>query len=178
MISPPGEPRGDGADAKWFRHLIQYVKSIAIKEGIGYQRNITSEGTSLIIGTGGGGSPTEVAVERFIVVSVSGDYVTADRADGSESGVKIAKPYKLQRSPWDGNSAIIDGNAIHYTYNTDVKRTATTSGGLVEIQVVVPRYLVDDEIFACQADTGVSGVEWQDLNADGRAWARKYQQDI
>jgi hypothetical protein len=39
---------------------------------------------------------------------------------------------------------------------------------------VIPQYVTGDVVFAAWVidGSGVSGVNWQDINTDGRAWAK------
>jgi len=120
-----------------------------------------------------GGDSATVQVYRY--KSQQGDYVVCRTWDGSTEGdtdVAIAKPMKLRNSI---TSATIDGVGVTYSYGASkVERTATI-GAVTEDQVIVPRYLVNDLIFATSSTggTGVSGQSKIDLNVDGRAWAKK-----
>jgi len=122
--------------------------------------------------TSGGG------VAMYRLKSVQGDYLTCRTWDGTTEGgtdVFIAKNYKLRNSI---TSQVIDGVTVNYTYTTTVERDATI-GANTETQIIVPRYLSDDLIFAIYSET--TGVEKDDdeltlldINADARAWAVKY----
>lgn len=112
-------------------------------------------------------------VKRFRVKSIQGDYITCRTWDGTTEGandVLIAKPYQLRNS-------ITSRNSISYSYTNTTERVAN-DGTDTETQVVVPSYVVDDEIFAIgKAPTGVDDgtdpITWLDLNLDARAWAKK-----
>jgi hypothetical protein len=72
----------------------------------------------------------------------------------------------------------VDGAAITYTPSGTQSRTAASTIGS-ETQVVVPRYLVNDEIYADEPQGGVAvtspaGITLMDCNRDGRAWAEVY----
>lgn len=134
------------------------------------------------------GSPKQVAggtasvvpeIRRFRVVSVETDYLYCNTWDGVTQGdvaVKVVLPYLLRRTPFDGYTR----NGITYTYTSDTEREAD-DGSDTETQVIVPSYVVDDEIYAVRNVTGTSGVrdsdnvpvDWLDLNVDGRAWAKQ-----
>jgi hypothetical protein len=118
---------------------------------------------------------------RFKSMHVQGDYIVCRTFDNNSEGttdVLIAKPFKLRFSI---TGVVIDGSNISYTNysNANQTRTATTVAGS-EIQVIVPRYVVNDLIYGITVDhTGVvvgqvGELKVLDLNADGRAWAKKY----
>lgn len=102
--------------------------------------------------------------------------------------ILIAKPPKLRGSI---TSAVYDGVTVSYTYRvgdtTFTERDAYIAGQFVETQIILPRYLNGDitllgnDVISATEPTGgtqvqVSGTHltWQDLNVDGRAWARKF----
>ena len=120
--------------------------------------------------TKGGGK-----IRRFEVVSVDDDYIVCIEPGDTSSDPKyynIAKPYLLQRTPFDGETR----DAISYAYTSATERTATDETYEEEDQVIVPNYVAGDIIYAAFAPTGGTGVEdasmWLDLNVDGRAWAK------
>ena len=116
-------------------------------------------------------------VAQYRIKSVQGDYCTCRTWDGTTEGstdVYVAKPYKLRNSI---TSATIDGVSVSYSYTSTVARTATISS-TDEDQVIVPRYLSNDLIYAVTSNyTGVSvsgtPLTLIDINADGRAWAKE-----
>lgn len=124
---------------------------------------------------------TPIEIRRLQLVSVQDDHLECLDVD-SEEEVKVAKPWKLQRTPWDTNTIDVGGTSITYAYTSGSLRTAT-SGSDSETQQITPSYLPDiDWIFAIQPKDG-TGVEvevegeteeviWQDMNTDGRAWAK------
>lgn len=127
--------------------------------------------------------PIAVAeVRQFKVVSVDGDYLIGHRWDGVvESGdnVQIAKPYLLRRTPFD----TLTRDGITYTYDSDTARTATNTAEETESQVIVPKYVVGDIIYAThhidggtdayytEAEASIQ-LTWLEDNRDGRAWAK------
>jgi len=122
---------------------------------------------------GGGGTPGTAVVSKFTFQSSQSDYITCH--DGVGADVYIAKPAKLRGSV---TSETIDGTTISYgTFSGDyTERTASAAGYTDEVQAIVPRFLVNDVIYAATVDggTGVgSAPTYVDLNVDGRAWAKK-----
>jgi len=125
-------------------------------------------------------------VYQYKVVSTHGDYLIAEAHTGVPTAetdsprTRIAVPYLLRRTPFDGLSR----NAISYTYTSDTERTATDADDDTESQQITPDYVAGDIIYAVRAPQGGTGVtitnaagdtvalEWLDLNADGRAWAQ------
>lgn len=110
---------------------------------------------------------------RFTVNSgqTQDDYLVCDEQGGSVTSVSIYKPYKLRASI---TAETIAGDSVTYgTYGTDkMSRTATISGVSAK-QVIIPYFLTGDSIFA---EYDPVADKWQDLNVDGRAWSRKYNQ--
>lgn len=182
----PGKLTGTHPLVNWLNKLEDWLLSDRLVSVVGGKLQQTTTGRVLTIDRNAGGVSAEgVALQMFRVKSITetdeGDYVTCRTWDGTNEGatdIPVAKPYKLRKSPWHNGSAIIDGVNVSYIYSTNVKRTASVPSGYSEVQVVVPRYLVNDVIFAAETETGVTDASWLDINADGRAWARKYQQDI
>jgi hypothetical protein len=120
------------------------------------------------------------AIGLFEFVSMDGDFINCYSFVGDSVTtdlIKIAKPYQLRRTPFDGETY----NSIDYTYTSDIQRSATQSPD-TETQVVVPAYVVGDLIFAVLYPLGGTGAKdnssdpvwWQDLNIDGRAWAKEF----
>jgi hypothetical protein len=112
-------------------------------------------------------------VRQFKVTGMAGDFIISRTWDGTDLGVadvKIAKPYLLRRTPFDGFARA----GVSYVYVSDAARTAT-AGTESETQVVVPAYEVGDVVYAAKGVAGGVGVsaEWLDLNCDGRAWAKE-----
>ena len=110
---------------------------------------------------------------RFTVDSgqTNDDYLVCDEANGAANNVNIYKPYKLRGSI---TSETIAGDTVSYgTYGTDKFSRTATIGGNSEKQVIIPYFLTGDSIFA---EYDILGAKWQDLNVDGRAWARKWDQ--
>lgn len=123
-------------------------------------------------------------VRQFRLKSVANDHLVCRTFDGTTEGdsdILIAKPFDLRRTGWHGvtvtyalESVLGTSASVTYDYQTAVYRIAT-SGSVVEHQGIRPFYVADRSIiFATQPDNGagVAGIEWIDLNADGRAWAK------
>lgn len=125
--------------------------------------------------------PSEI--KQFIVKSVNADTLTCHEYDGTTEGnsdITVAKPWRLRRTPFDGQTIVFtDENGSNYSatyvYSSNVSRQVTI-GSVIENQVVIPRFKIDfDIIFADQPSngTGLTDVIWCDTNRDGRAWAKK-----
>ena len=100
--------------------------------------------------------------------------------------IPVAKPYLLRVFPFENDGR--DG--IEYEYASPVQRTATKGTGdeaQTETQVIVPKYVAGDIIYAMKAVvTGADNyqstmefeapldlfAEWIDMNIDGRFWAK------
>lgn len=109
------------------------------------------------------------------------DFITGYTWDGTTRGntiIKIAKPYTLRKTPFHNRGTFA---GISYNYTSNIQRIATRtsqSPTTTETQVIVPGYRIFAVIYAAKgivdfAGEGVpSGVEWLDLNVDGRQWAK------
>lgn len=81
------------------------------------------------------------AIEVMKLVRVEGDYLVCKRDDDTE--VKVAKPFRLRRTPFDG----LDYNGVGYVYANGNERTATIAGSnRQQLERVIPAYVVDEEI--------------------------------
>lgn len=111
-----------------------------------------------------------VELRQFIFLEMNDDTITVGELDDIAHTVEIAKPYLLQRTPFDGETR--DG--VTYTY-TDGETRSATDGVTTEDQVIVPAYVINDIIVAARLTAenlkNQLYAEWLDINADGRAWA-------
>ena len=129
--------------------------------------------------------PAELEVSAFRVTADGNDDFTGVEMEGDAATgqtVQIAKPYRLRRAGYHGQTITYTfaGQTwrIGYSYTAASYRTATIlapSGQPVENQAIVPTYNPNEStIFAVKliGRTGVSGVDWLDLNLDAREWAK------
>lgn len=120
------------------------------------------------------------ALNRYLIIAVQDDTLLCaldsdnDGEPDTEDTVLVAKPWKLQRQPWNGRTVNVDGTQITYTYTSVRTRNAAIQGGATENQVIVPAYLAGvDYLHAMSAPVpNLSGVSLIDVNVDGRAWAK------
>lgn len=102
------------------------------------------------------------------------------RDDGTTPGtenVRIALPFLLRRTPFDGGSRA----GISYTYTNNFTRSANDGSGAVE-EIIVPSFEVGDVIFATEVyphtrvreDATDGNSQWLTLlmENDGRMWSR------
>lgn len=99
--------------------------------------------------------------------------------------IKVAKPYMLRRTPFDGASRVIDGTTYNFAYTDDRTRTSTNAGDGADVETyhVDPEYLEDDIIYAERAVIGGTAVVdesspavdvvWLDSNRCGREWVQE-----
>lgn len=161
--------------------MIDYMREIAVVGGRNIQRTRTLNGTLLVPDeVKQAATPTEPGtIKRYLIRSVEADHLVCAEVGGAD-GILIAKPWRLRRTPFDGQAITFDDEnggtyTVNYTYTTSIKRTVRIGQSFTEVQVVIPRYKPDfDYIFAMSAEngTGVTDVDLIDINADGRAWAR------
>ena len=177
-----------GPFARWavaFNRLREEVRSSRIVRSPDILPSVTALGTSLRV-QGAAAQAASSAVKMFRVITIADDSFVAAESDGvtdSSTQVTIAKPYKLRRTPFHGMTlAFTFGTtaySIAYAYTAVGYRTATILAPVAqagsERQAIIPLYRAGaDLIFAATSEngTGVTGADWIDLNADGRAWAR------
>jgi hypothetical protein len=138
---------------------------------------ITQYVRSDIYSSGGGsnnGGSYKAQVTGFTISGSAGDYWNC-------SNVSVQKPLLLRPSI---TSRSIYGISANYSYSNDVVRTAsaTISGNSYsEVQCVIPSFSVGDTIYALpQTVNNVSGngSNYIDVNADGRAWSRAWDQSL
>lgn len=86
----------------------------------------------------------------------------------------VAKPYDLQRTPWDTQTVTINGNVTIFTYTGVGQRTASVLG-VDTPQIIIPNYFPGDVIMAAYAVTGYNDTNgtpicWLDVNNSARIW--------
>ena len=114
------------------------------------------------------------------IVTIHDDYLACtvydERRQLAGGNVKVAKPWMLRRTPFDGIAIVYpNGQTITYTYVDDRERDAD-DGATNETQVMTPDYYVGEVIDAFEKMTGVllpdgTYAIWQDRNTCGRFWA-------
>lgn len=178
MLSSPPKKRETGALKEvWqaYNALLEYTRSISVMQSgnRGVRVSRTSNGTLLAVDSVAEAA-TATTVQSFIISSDGPDEWVAT------TGERIAKPWTLRRTPFDGQTLeyIDERNqtySITFSYISSFKRSVLVSGS-TENQVIIPRFkLGRDVIFAIKIeDTGVAAApEWLDLNVDARQWAKE-----
>lgn len=127
-------------------------------------------------------------IGEFVIVEELDDYLICDGYDpynDKSITVPVAKPYRLRRLPFDGESIAYKTIQVGYSYLDIGKRQASATIGekpVTETQLITEDYLPGDVLIAMQTRnvdrkgtdiTSSQGerVEWVDLNFSGRAWA-------
>ena len=188
-MNAPDELRDGSRAASWLNKLLSFVKMTRLVDGVGYRLIQTTRGTALEIQPGkGGGAPATVS--RYRVEEVQNNVLVCKKVQGdtvSSETTLIAKPFNLRHSGWSGVtvSYTLDsypgsqGTAsILYEFQTPTYRIArvqTAAGSTDEHQVITPHYISGKSIILAseiENDTGITDVTFQDLNDNGRAWAR------
>jgi hypothetical protein len=125
---------------------------------------------------------TPGVVKQFRIKTISDDYLGCVEYDGSEGEAKnIAKPWRLRKTPFHnqafsiipaGGTTALSGTYVYDATDTQ-NREARVTGGFTELQTIARKYVVNDVIYASESENGtlVSGVDWIELNVDGRSWA-------
>ncbi len=164
--------RGERLTARRFNEPIRAINRLV--SGI-------SQGQ--IIGRRSDRAVTVPAFIRMTIFSIGADTLLCQGIEDSSGftagSVYVAKPWELRRTPFDGESR----NGISYTYSSNVAREAD-DGVDTENQVIVPSYVVGDEIVALRGLDGgtgvtitINGIETPvtliDLNLGARAWAKE-----
>lgn len=132
---------------------------------------------------------TDTNIQSYWIVSEDFDYINAIQfdfdptdtqiynADNPPQGetIKIAKPYFLQKTPFDQQTVSLRGSNIQYDYTSQPagqRFSAYQSSPLTTsvVEQIIPPYFVGDIIFAYKTPTNV-GADWIDMNQAARAWA-------
>lgn len=183
--------------AAWLNKLRRAVLARTPRPGLGYKLRETTTGfmQEIIPGQGGQPPPAAVSLKRFQLKSIGVGVLVCRTWDGTTLGATdtiVAMPTKLQPVQYE----YIDGRLLVYSYPSNVDRIASSSGIPDEQQNIVPRFIVPvqftgpgpgfpvinypgDEIFAAEFEdpifyAGGIPVYHQDVNVDGRAWAKVY----
>lgn len=192
MVAPDKHQETGALREVWrsFNKLRDYCLSIRPAKGLNTRLKHTSRGT--IINTQAPAPEVQegdsIVATQYKVTAIADDYIEAKTWDGTNLGsaaVKIAKPWRLRKTGWDGVTVTYSFNGgsipIRYAYNAAlpgyrsaflVNQNQTTS------QAIIPVYSVGDIIYATEPEGGtfatVNGVDltWLDLNVDAREWAR------
>lgn len=108
----------------------------------------------------GSAGDSSSGTERFRLKSVQANYLTCRPWDGATElaiDVLIAKPYMLRESLPSPRTE--GGTAYTLTYTAGIdsnnRKRLKTTGGITETQLVAPVWVVNDEIYSIEADTGV-----------------------
>ena len=180
--NPTPLKRGDRVDHNWVTiNKLNTLLQPALVElrRLGSAITDLRERPNFKAGGGGGGG----TVQRFSIVSESGDYLTCQKQnpDGTliPGGINVAKPLSLRVSTWQGQT--IAGWQYIGTAQT---RIATFVGDVVDgglqagdkiTETLDPPYL-GGELFASQATgetavtVGAGRLTWIDLNVDARRY--------
>lgn len=123
---------------------------------------------------GGGGSIIRATIAGGINSKV--DFFSCN-VDGESGLVRVAKPYLLRVSPFDGLTV----NGVRYDYFDGQLRQARLPGissNYVEDQAITPSWQFLETIFVTknpEGGTGVPTADYLDINADGRCWAEYFR---
>lgn len=174
---------------KAINELRDYCQGIAPLSGRGVRVTRTSNGAlfSADITPAQPGEPG--VIKKYLVKTVGDDTLACvefEDEEGEGEAVTVAKPFELRKTGWDGLDVVyavpaypgaVTPRTIHYAHVTAIYRIATITGGgtATEHQVITPYYVPDKTLIfgsTVENGTGVAGVDVQDVNAAGRAWAR------
>ncbi len=170
----------DGDATQLLSSAAGSARILWIASGTGTQWALVSLGHTPAGGAGGG-------VRQMIITAIHDDYLACRDWDGQAEGetdVEVARPWELQRTPWDGESHTIDGVIYSYTY-ADAESRVKSADGQDEDQVIVPPYFVGAVIQAAalisghaasHGDDPVTLVRLIDTNNAARAWAQVDQE--
>ncbi len=174
--------------------LLDYIREISPTTGRGVRVSRTLNNTLFTADIPRVEPGEPGVVKQFIVRTIEADYLGCEEWDGTNatgSAVFVAKPFNLRKNPWNGltqNYTIepypSSPGSLQVIYSfpsasVHTYRIASVVVGNVstaEHQVVIPRWIPNVSVIFASASENGTGVgvaaEWQDLNADGRAWAK------
>ncbi len=162
QIKLPTFAKGSMLQGQDLRDLADAVRAILTGSGNDFQ-NIPN--------------PIAPITQQYNITSIADEYLVCSAWDGTNLGtqdVKIAKPFLLRKSTWDGYT---DSNGVTYTVTGTQTLTAMDTSGNVENWKITFDYQVDDLITAVANvrggyDSDSDDIRWIDLNTDARAWAK------
>lgn len=188
-MRPPNRVSGSSPQANWLNQLLEYCVSLSPQPSPGMLTDHTVRGVSRraraqAVTAGTDGSRTK----QFLLKEVKGDYlkclpyetglaIPGDDYD-PEDIVLIGKPPELQKSLFHGQTVdgwlydVLDVTPPGGTLVWEGIRRHATNGLKKEIQQVIPKYRIDWLIYATDNVDGLTGIEWLDINVDGRAFAK------
>jgi len=112
---------------------------------------------------------SDQAFNAMRILDERDDYLVCE--DEARRIVKVAKPFLLQRTPFDEET--FDG--VSYVYSDVNERVASKDGEIDEDQRITPSYAVNEKILAVRHNPGLkahnTAIEWEDVNTAGRCWA-------
>lgn len=198
MLRPPRLPSLTGRDPALMAYLCEmqaFMVQNQLVSGVGYRINKSANGTALIpdFGIGGKGQSSTNRKEQMIIMGIKADWLLCLRFDtilGTRPAawtaadfIKVAKPYRLRFTPFDGQT--VNGMSYHYAGETFLwSRRRETGPTATEIQIVVTPWYPGDIIFAEKNILGGTGVidytdplnpvkvDYLDTNNAARAWAQ------
>ena len=162
MINWPVPPSGSSNEASFMRKLVDACKRSVPKAGPGILAQESSDGIHLQVNLPNAGTNGTKAWIYQITSLVSDDYVMAQLIDsaGNPTGGNVAVAKSVTGQMNDG--ATIDTYLITYAYTDDNNRVATAALLGTEVQVMHPRYQVNDLMVVIQLS-----VPMMELTDDG-----------
>jgi len=167
--------------------IVDAVNENRLAPAPGYRIRGTGTGTTLDISIPKVEAGIAASIQQYRITAIFDDYLEARTWNGTSQGsaVKIAKPWRLRKTGWDGVTVTYDFNGtsvpLRYAYSSvrPGYRTATHTTLLtVENQAIIPVYSLNDILYATEPTGGTLvtvaavALTWLDLNVDARAWAR------
>ncbi len=192
MFDFPRTPMGSSNQALFSRSVLDLIKQCRpLPNDSQYGLELTAVGWRLKMKQARGGSSS--ALQRMIVKEIKSDWFNClpydkDGEHGtSENYIKVAKPWELRFSDWDGQT--VDGISFSYAgEDLNWSRRKATRGSITEIHIVVRPWYVGEIILAATnitggtdatddgpADDGVApftDLVWEDTNQAAHAWAQ------
>ncbi len=193
----PARPGGTDPRAIWEASVEDRLREMRIIDVSGMVVHRTRRGTAIIAKPGRGGGGISISAYRFKRIGDEDDmdYIVCTKWDDTSDPpkeIEIALPFKLRASV---ETEEIDGITYEYSDWNSLNQTRISTNADddtdVETQVITPRYLEGDLIFAFPGFTGAMGlnqdpeqvtidnlvpVVFQDLNVDARAYCRVFDE--
>ena len=149
---------------------------LAIFTGVFSTGTDTSTPRYGLFGAGG------ASVDQTVIVSIGDDHLVTRTIVGSVVGAEdilVAKSWRNRRTPFDGKT--INGYTYVYSSATQRQVTIAASPGFVQQEEVIPRYNLNDVIYATGLKTAAititvgatpTGISAVDMNNDNREFVR------
>lgn len=181
-MNPPNPPSGTGPMAAWCRKMLNYVESLRIRPGRGYNLIPSPRGVAFDFPAPGIGGPPAGGAGRYRIKGGTDDHLSCVTWDGTTEGTEtifIAKPDELRCSNAGPEVKLVSSYTYTYSAGPDdlnKYRVSKVAGLPDENQLVTPPWFIDAVIYAIKADPGVKDPNGKPISllvdSPARLWCK------